>query len=59
MKGWLESSRPAGKRAYGGHLAGQVLDLDLRTGNAVLDQADDVVGLHRHGALSYQAALFI
>ena len=33
-------------------VADHVLDLDLGAGNAFLDQADDVLGSHRHGCVS-------
>src|SRR6266850_877548 len=40
-------------------VARQILDLDLGSGDAFLDQADDVVGGHRHRVLRSYAALFI
>ena len=32
-------------------VAGKVLHFDLGAGNAFLDQADDIVGGHRHGLI--------
>ena len=33
-------------------VADHILDLDLGPGNAFLDQADDVLGSHRHGVFA-------